>query len=95
MILNQPLFNISNKCCYYAKKLVAKHAKEDCGCDLSIVGVRKAEGGPDHQHTKIALVIMMVRLMNIDLYSGIKILIKRTMKITMGLYIVSAIQNMG
>lgn len=45
MIMNPPMFNISNKCCYYAKKLVAKHAKEDCGCDLSIVGVRKAEGG--------------------------------------------------
>lgn len=45
MISNPPLFKISNKCCYYAKKLVAKHAKEDCGCDLSIVGVRKAEGG--------------------------------------------------
>lgn len=45
MILNPPLFNISNKCCHYAKKLVAKHAKEDCDCGLSIVGVRKAEGG--------------------------------------------------
>lgn len=45
MILNPPLFEISNKCCHYAKKLVAKHAKEDFDCDLSIVGVRKAEGG--------------------------------------------------
>lgn len=45
MISNPPLFKISNKCCYYSKKLVAKHAKEDCGCNLSIVGVRKAEGG--------------------------------------------------
>lgn len=45
MILNPPLFDISNKCCHYAKKLVAKHAKEDSDCDLSIVGVRKAEGG--------------------------------------------------
>lgn len=45
MILNPPLFKISNKCCYYAKKLVAKHAKEKFDCDLSIVGVRKAEGG--------------------------------------------------
>lgn len=45
MILNPPQFKISNKCCYYAKKLVAKHAKEEFDCDLSIVGVRKAEGG--------------------------------------------------
>ncbi len=45
MIENPPTFLISNKCCHYAKKLVAKHAKEDSKCDLSIVGVRKAEGG--------------------------------------------------
>ncbi len=45
MIENPPDFLISNKCCHYAKKLVAKHAKEDSKCDLSIVGVRKAEGG--------------------------------------------------
>lgn len=45
MIDNPPDFLISNKCCHYAKKLVAKHAKEESKCDLSIVGVRKAEGG--------------------------------------------------
>lgn len=45
MIENPPNFSISNKCCHYAKKLVAKHAKENSECDLSIVGVRKAEGG--------------------------------------------------
>ena len=45
MILNPPPFKISNKCCYYAKKLVAKYAKDNYNCDLSIVGVRKAEGG--------------------------------------------------
>lgn len=45
MISNPPQFRISNMCCHYAKKLVAKHAKEKFDCDLSIVGVRKAEGG--------------------------------------------------
>lgn len=45
MIKNPPDFLISNKCCHYAKKLVAKHAKEEHKCDLSVVGVRKAEGG--------------------------------------------------
>lgn len=39
-----PLY-ISNKCCHYAKKEVAKKIKIETDCDLSIVGVRKAEGG--------------------------------------------------
>lgn len=45
MIKNPPKFRISNKCCHYAKKLVAKRFKEAGGFDLSIQGVRKAEGG--------------------------------------------------
>ena len=45
MIENPPDFAISNKCCYYAKKLVAKQAKQESECDLNIVGIRKAEGG--------------------------------------------------
>lgn len=45
MILNPPKFLISNNCCHYAKKLVAKHVIKDLDCDLNIVGVRKAEGG--------------------------------------------------
>lgn len=45
MIANPPTFKISNKCCYYAKKLVAKKFKEEHDFDLSITGVRKAEGG--------------------------------------------------
>lgn len=45
MIENPPTFRISNKCCYYAKKLVAKRFIEDGGFDLNISGVRKAEGG--------------------------------------------------
>ena len=45
MIENPPTFAVSNKCCHYAKKLVAKKFKEAGGFDLSIQGVRKAEGG--------------------------------------------------
>ena len=45
MIKNPPQFKISNKCCNYAKKLVAKHYKENEKFDLNIYGVRKAEGG--------------------------------------------------
>lgn len=45
MIANPPTFLISNKCCYYAKKLPVHNFKVDNNCDLSINGVRKAEGG--------------------------------------------------
>lgn len=45
MIENPPTFKISNKCCYYAKKVVAKRFVEDGDFDLNVVGVRKAEGG--------------------------------------------------
>ena len=45
MIANPPTFKISNKCCYYAKKLVAKRCVEDGDFDLNLTGVRKAEGG--------------------------------------------------
>lgn len=45
MVANPPTFKISNKCCHYAKKLVAKRCKEEGGFDLSITGIRKAEAG--------------------------------------------------
>lgn len=45
MIANPPTFSISNKCCSYAKKDVAKAYKKQNSIDLSLVGVRKAEGG--------------------------------------------------
>lgn len=45
MIANPPTFKVSNKCCHYAKKLVAKRFIESGEFDLNIVGVRKAEGG--------------------------------------------------
>lgn len=45
MMATPPNFKISNKCCHYAKKLVAKRFKENGRFDLSIQGVRKSEGG--------------------------------------------------
>jgi 3'-phosphoadenosine 5'-phosphosulfate sulfotransferase (PAPS reductase)/FAD synthetase len=45
MVANPPKFKISDKCCHYAKKLVAKRCIEDGDFDLNITGVRKAEGG--------------------------------------------------
>lgn len=45
LILNPPDFPISNKCCHYAKKLVAKRFADENDFDLNITGVRKAEGG--------------------------------------------------
>ena len=45
MIANPPPFKISNICCHYAKKEVAKRYKKENDIDLSLVGVRKAEGG--------------------------------------------------
>lgn len=40
-----PQFRISNKCCHFAKKLVSQEVKRVYHCDLSITGIRKAEGG--------------------------------------------------
>ena len=45
MIENPPNFKISSKCCNGAKKSNAKDYCESIGADLSMVGVRKAEGG--------------------------------------------------
>lgn len=45
MIENPPVFSISNKCCQGAKKDVAKDYKKRNEITLSMVGVRKAEGG--------------------------------------------------
>lgn len=45
IIKNPPQFRISNKCCKYAKKEVAKKYKKENNIDLSIIGVRKSEGG--------------------------------------------------
>lgn len=45
MVANPPQFKISNKCCHYAKKMVAKKFKEQEKFDLNMYGVRKSEGG--------------------------------------------------
>ena len=45
MLANPPDFAISNKCCHYTKKKVANDYKREHGIDLSITGMRKAEGG--------------------------------------------------
>lgn len=52
MIKNPPNFRISNKCCHYAKKMVANRFKTIGGFDLNIYGVRKAEGGARHSAYK-------------------------------------------
>ncbi len=45
MIENPPKFRISNRCCTFAKKHVAHRAIKEFDADLSIIGVRKSEGG--------------------------------------------------
>lgn len=43
--LYPPKFMISDKCCYYSKKLPAERLQRSGDIDLSIVGLRRAEGG--------------------------------------------------
>lgn len=45
IVAHPPTFKISSKCCEYAKKKVAHKFEKDYQCDLSIIGVRKSEGG--------------------------------------------------
>lgn len=45
LIENPPTFRIANKCCYYAKKKVAKDFKKEQKSDLDVIGVRRSEGG--------------------------------------------------
>lgn len=45
IVANPPNFNISNKCCNFAKKNLAKRFNRENETDLNVVGVRKAEGG--------------------------------------------------
>ena len=45
MVENPPTFKISPKCCKGAKKDTAKQFQEICDADLSVQGIRKAEGG--------------------------------------------------
>lgn len=45
LIENPPDFKISSKCCNYAKKRTAKEYYKTHSVDISITGLRKAEGG--------------------------------------------------
>ena len=45
LVENPPTFHIANKCCTYAKKDVSKKYIKENNIDLSIMGIRKAEGG--------------------------------------------------
>lgn len=45
LIAHPPTFRISNKCCQYAKKDAGKDYKKRNEIQLSVVGIRKAEGG--------------------------------------------------
>lgn len=45
MVENPPIFQISNKCCLYAKKNIIHTLIAEQGYDLNIFGVRRAEGG--------------------------------------------------
>lgn len=45
LIENPPTFNISNKCCLYAKKNILHQLLKEGSYGLNIFGVRKAEGG--------------------------------------------------
>lgn len=45
LLANPPKFLISDKCCKYAKKDLAKYVIKKYNADLQIVGVRKVEGG--------------------------------------------------
>lgn len=40
-----PAFQISDKCCYYAKKKPSAEAEAELGVDLVCLGIRRAEGG--------------------------------------------------
>lgn len=45
IIENPPKFQISNKCCHYAKKVPMKGTVKHRCPDLTITGIRKSEGG--------------------------------------------------
>lgn len=45
IIQNPPTFRISSNCCHYAKKNTAVRWQKESDADLTVFGVRKAEGG--------------------------------------------------
>lgn len=49
---NPPWFKISSKCCDYAKKNVSHKIEKERSVDVSLIGVRKAEGGSRAAYNK-------------------------------------------
>ena len=94
MIANPPQFNISNKCCHYAKKMVAKRFKDQEKFELNMYGVRKAEGGARRSAYKTCFLPVMRGVMNTDLFFGIYQIQKVFMKRIIILEIADAIANM-
>lgn len=45
IVENPPRFKVSNKCCEWSKKKVAKDAYREIGPDVELIGMRKSEGG--------------------------------------------------
>lgn len=45
MVANPPDFKISNMCCEWTKKKLSHFYEKENNCDLSMMGLRKAEGG--------------------------------------------------
>lgn len=45
LMINPPEFKVSNKCCDYAKKKVARKYEQENNIDLSLTGIRAAEKG--------------------------------------------------
>lgn len=60
---NPPQFRISNRCCHWTKRRVAKAAVKRFGADLDMVGVRRSEGG-----NRSALRSCVTRGQGIDIY---------------------------
>lgn len=50
MIENPPDFPISAKCCKHAKKNVSRRLEREMDADLTVIGVRRAEGGVRAAH---------------------------------------------
>ena len=86
MIQNPPDFDISNVCCDYAKKKVSHKL---------ITEYKTGEQSDvEDTHIKIVLTIMILNVITIDLYFGIKTLIKKIITNLLVLNLVNAIQNM-
>lgn len=73
MITHPPTFKISQKCCTYAKKEVAKIYLREKKADLQMIGIRQAEGEYDPSDIKIALrLVKTTRQIIIDQFFGLQ-----------------------